>query len=146
MFEYRKIGVNERFLRLLGKLTKEADFRRSLLLDIENKFLSVLEVYYDQKFYGVLICRGEINRKGELVLVCRHVIAEDNLDEHLSSILAQSLPDHLKRHHFARIRFETDNSALYRVVKKFLGEPILHVFEKDLNDIRSGAPLQNARQ
>lgn len=145
MFEYRKTGVTQNFLRLIKKLTVEPPFRRSLVLDIENKFLSVLEVYYDNKFYGVLVCRGEINRESELVLVLRHIIAEDGLEIHLSSILAESFPEHLSRHKFNRLRLETDKSGLYELAKKFLGEPIAFTFERALNDIRARKPsLQTA--
>lgn len=134
MIDFCKSGLNEQNLALIKKLEKHFPIG-SLLVDLENKYLSLLEVKYDSKLYGLLIVRGEFNRKNELVLVCQHVIAVDGLELHFSNLLEQSFPDWLLSKGFSKIRLETDKSGLYIMARKFLGEPKIYVFEKGLNEL-----------
>ena len=139
MIEYKKAGISDNFLRLLKKFKASPTAYRSVIEDIENKHISVLEVYYDSKLYGVLVVRGEVNREGKLGICILHAIAEDNLDRHLSSILAESLEDWLLSLRaengdqvFFWIRQEADNRIIARMLEAYYGEPIIKVYQKNL--------------
>jgi hypothetical protein len=94
MITYKKTGISPDILHLISKLP-EPWTHEQIIIDIEHKFLSVIEVCYDDKRYGILIARGEINRLNEWVYVICGVVAEDDLNIHLMSILKHSLENWL---------------------------------------------------
>lgn len=127
MIEYKKSGLDEDVLRLLNKL--EARFPvKSLLLDIENKLLTVNKVFYDGKLYGILVLRMVTTRLAQVELVVNHAIAEDNIEIHFSNILGNSLADHAFSHGFDSLRIHTGNDGRAKMAQRWMGEPTEFVY------------------
>lgn len=150
MITFLKTGLTEDVLRLIKKLPTSY-VHSSIVLDIEKKFLSVIEVKEDSKLLGIIIARGEVNRRGELVFILQHVVSEDNLDKHFSSYIDENIenwllslkssPDSGSKSIFKKIRQCSDHPVLSRILRMFYGEPVQEVFEKyigskDKNEIR----------
>ena len=139
MIKYKKIGLTEDVVRLLKKLPEHYAIA-SIMLDIENKFITIHSVSYDKKLYGILILRCETNRKGQAGIVVHHAIAENGIDVSFSNILEESLWAYWAAFKnpktgeqiFKWIRQESDRPALSRMLEKRYGKPIVEVFEKDL--------------
>ena len=137
MIKYARVGIDEQVLRLLKKL--EPDFpAQSVVLDVENNFVSVVKVLYDEKVYGVLVIRGEMTHKKELKLVIDHAIAEEELSVAFSSILAESLFDFAKEQGFAIIEQRAHKPGLARMLKTHYGEPKEWIFKKELSTWEKG--------
>ncbi len=131
MIEYKTSLIDLDVLRLLKKLGDDYPIR-SLVLDVENKKIHISKIFYDKKFYGVLVWRIDVNRRGLNELVCLHVIAEENLPESLNSILAESLPTKAKTAGIDIIRIHGDRSGLNRILNRWMGQPVEQIFEMDL--------------
>lgn len=154
MIEFKKTGINSDFLRLVPKLR----IFRTLLVDIENKFLSVIQIKFDGKLYGFMVVRCEVNYFGELVYIVNHCIAEDNLDIHFSSLLKEYLQEWLGSFKdsegiqlFKRLRFESDKKSISRILKGSFGDPKREIFEKEIICLAEAvgavqAPLQVKQQ
>lgn len=122
---YQKCGIDDDVLRLLRKLVDVPT--SSLILDIENFWLTPNKVFYDGKLYGLLILQGQKNRRGQKVLVVFHAIAEDGIEEHFTAILAESLQAHAKAAGFELIRIHADKLSMARIMSRY-GQPNEWVF------------------
>lgn len=131
MITYAKCGIDDVVLRLLGKLGVQYPVN-SLILDIENFFITPVKVFYDDKLYGVLIVRADINRRGLRELVVLHVIAEDGIEIHFNNILGTSLSETALKDGFDIIRIHTGRCGIARFLERWGGKPVEQIFEKDL--------------
>lgn len=137
MIKYGRCGLDEIVIRLLKKL--EPDFpAQSVIVDIENNFVSIVKVFYDNKVYGILVIRGEVTHKKELKLVIDHAIAEENLATSFSSILTESLFDFAKDQKFDIIEQRAHKAGLARMLKNSYGEPKEWIFKKELKSWEKG--------
>lgn len=145
MITFKKIGINEVSLKLLNKLPKDYGID-SIILDIKNNFISIIGVYDHDFIIGIIIARGEINRQENYVFVIHHVIAEDHQSKYFSEILNENLENWLLtlksstgEQVWKKIRQCSDTAIQSFILRRFYGEPILEVFEKNIGSKEKNA-------
>lgn len=149
MIEYKKCGLTPYTISLLQKLGEKYPFN-SLKLDIENNEITLVKVVgisdEVEIFYGLLVLRGIINRRGIKVLVVDHAIACDSIGVSFGNIIAKTIQDFARRDGFERVRQHADNKGLARMLQKFYGESVEEVFEISVDTPHKIAlkELQNA--
>lgn len=142
MIEYRKSNLDDVSIRLLGKLGQDKFPLESVKQMIQNKRATVIKVFYDEKLYGILVVRGINLHCGELCMVIDHAIAEDNIEIHFGSILAESLfnwvaNEKFKGHYFKHIHQHAHNPALKRILETHYGEAKEFIFKKDVREFKN---------
>lgn len=132
--DYQKVEtVDENIIKLLKKLDGVKPFG-ILIKEIENKYYSIIQVFFNSKSCGILLIRGEIDFKGNFHLVVAHAIADDNLVKTFSEVLGYSLFEFAKAKGARFIRQHADKKGLCRMLEKYYGDPVEYVYQKDLNE------------
>ena len=139
--EYKKCPLDADIIELLGKLEQHRFPLNSVCNEIKSKRADVLKVSYDEKLYGILVVRGVIDHTNDLCLEIDHAIANDHIEEHFSSILAESLfafvaNEKYNGQSFVRIRQHAHNPGLCRMLASHYGKPSEWIFTKDVRELK----------
>jgi hypothetical protein len=152
MITYKKTDINANLLRLLKKLPAAYGIS-NILLDLENKYISAVEVRSNGELAGIIILRGEIDRQGEMGVILLHAIAENNIPYKFTDVLAvsvvewlQSLKSNSGQPVFKWLRQDADSPALARILSKFYGNPSIYCFRMEIWDNKKEAIALHHKQ
>lgn len=131
MITYVRVDWDDCFVALLKNLSPEAPGK--IKLSVNQGFSSLIEVFKDGAFAGLLVIRGEKNYDGELVLVILHAVATVPAIFPFNEVLKDSLFTWAKSKGFKWVRFHTGNLALCRMFAEYFDEIQEVIFLKDVS-------------
>lgn len=139
MIEYKKCALDTECVELLRKLHQNQFPLDCLINELNAKKRNLVKVYYDKKLYGIIVVRAIYLSNGELCLIVDHIIGEDNLDQHFSSILKESLAEFVANEkfngqNFRHIHIHAYRPQMKRFLVQFMGEPQEFIFMKDIRE------------
>lgn len=142
MIEYKKGPIDQEAIELLGKLEQDKFPVNSVLEMIVHKRASLIRVYCDEKLYGILVVRGVILHCGDLCMVIDHAIAEDGIETHFGSILAESLfafvaQEKFNGQNFKHVHQHAHNQGLKRMLERHYGQASEFIFKKDVREFKN---------
>lgn len=143
MIEYKKTILDGECLDLLKTYEPHIPLKH-FVLGHENDLMTFVKVFYDQKCYGLIVCRAERDIDNELVLVILHVVAHKDIDVHFHSILGSSIFEWAASLKFDLIRQHADRAGLARMLQKYYGNPTEAIYTKRLKcpQVQSQVPVR----
>lgn len=142
MIEYKNTDLDMQCRFLLQKLEQDKFPLHRISSFIINKKCQILKVLYDKKVYGIILVRGSILINNEACLIVDHAIAEDNIEEHFSSILGKSLASFAANSTFngqpiTHVHIHAHTPGTECLIRKQMGKPKEFIFMKDVREFKN---------